>query len=89
MKNWTRKFLTGDTYEPDRDGKGKYHNAEKAAESELKIPEKLWLDISDEIPFSNLFSCIKKFEDTTHIKYNTLFMAGFACGWAEKSRKIK
>ena len=79
MKKFTKKILnkkvTGESsYENIKD------NAKKASKK-LGIPEKLWMELSDEFPQSPI--------QKTCQNEATVFMLGFAIGWAELNNKIK
>ena len=85
MKQWTKKFLNLPTKEkvnPDI-------NAKKAKE-ELDIPKQLWNKLSEQFSTSYLRDSLLLADEFEYIiKINTAFMAGFAVGWAEKSKDVK
>jgi len=85
MKKWTIRFLGRKVGKKDRPSQ---INAKRAHESPLKVPQELWKEISLEIPESELFGSIRENDSPDIYKFNTVFMAGFAVGWAEKSRNI-
>jgi hypothetical protein len=87
MKQWTKNFL--DKFTPNK----VVHcdeNAINAEKSTLKIPAELWNEISDELVRCNCIFSIKHNSKSTRTqKFNTAFMAGFACGWVEKSKDVE
>jgi hypothetical protein len=86
MKDWTRKFLAQDlTKKPI----SSYEINAAEACKRIKIPFSLWCELSDGLFLTRIMTSIRKSKKAGEdIKYNTAFMAGFACGWVEKSRKI-
>jgi hypothetical protein len=62
----------------------------KGAKGALKIPEELWNEFSSEIISSNLLFTIRnKKSFPLKNRFNTAFMTGFACGWAEKDDSVQ
>ena len=56
----------------------------KDAELYLRMPQKLYLEINREFPYSRLYFALERFSGPTDC-----FLAGFLCGWAERSKGIK
>jgi hypothetical protein len=88
MKTWTRKFLQR-CLKPDQcDGRVVEKNAIDAKES-INLPLRKWKSMSNSFDKSVLIDSINSQERYDYLKLNTAFMAGYACGWAEKSDEIK
>ena len=83
MKEFSKKFLNKKIGEAT--SKSINDNAIKANKN-LGIPTKIWIQYSNLIDRSELFESIKQ---SNFCMENTLFMAGFACGWAENNKKVK
>jgi|26BtaG_2_1085354.scaffolds.fasta_scaffold00142_29 helix-turn-helix protein len=81
MKKWTKKFLKKELIGGGFTYKNVLHNA-KLVEKKLNIPRKLYLELSEEFPLSNLNLSLDGHSVTT-------FMAGFIVGCVEKSKEIK
>jgi len=83
MKEYVSRFLnkerTLEVVEPE-------FNAERALK-ECHIPIELWLEMSDAIPGSALMRSIIPIREQPRL--NTAFMAGFVCGWVQKSWRMK
>ena len=86
MKNWTRRFIHR---RPNNTVCSYEENAERAKKSKLKIPPKLFIQISKAVRYSELTEGIRENDTDESTKFNTMFAAGFACGWAEKSNSVK
>jgi hypothetical protein len=85
MKNWTKKFLKRNI---SNKPVVSYTKNAVGAKKQVGVPEKLWCEISDGLPNTELLTSIRGLPEVVE-GYNTAFMAGFTCGWAEKSRKVK
>lgn len=83
MKQFTKKFLSK-RVKSKKCTKGAIKHNAKRAEKILKMPKKLYLELSYNFPRSRLCADLEIMKGSA-----TTFMAGFLCGWAESSSKIK
>jgi len=81
MKKYTEKFLNSKATKPSHYD-NVYFNAQKA-HTKLQIPEALWIELNWGLSSRPLIKSIPPKEK------NTMFMAGFVAGWAERNKKIK
>ncbi len=82
MKKYTKKFL-GSKAGPAKPT-GAIQNAVDA-QAKLEIPQDLWMEMTDVFEDSKLMKSLLDKPGAVE----TLFMAGFVCGWVEKNPKIK
>jgi hypothetical protein len=90
MKKWTKKFINRRT----EDGECFYRDNAKKAEK-IGIKPALWIQISEALEISPLTKSIETvsyrpmLKSLDEYKIESAVMAGFAIGWAEKSKEIK
>lgn len=86
MKRWSRKFLNRKCYGKTCPRKENGDKAQKA----IKIPSKLYVQISEKARFSELLYSIRNREDVgIEERLETAIAAGVCIGWAEKEKRVK